>query len=46
MTDELINLALIRSKLITDQLLKINKNIKKLANSVKVSLATACLTLL
>ena len=39
MTEELINLALIRSKFIKDQLHETNKNIKKLANTIKISLA-------
>ena len=34
-TDKLINLALIRSKFIKDQLIKINKNIEKLVNTEK-----------
>ena len=34
-TEKLINLALIRSKFIKDQLIKINKNIEKLVNTEK-----------
>ena len=46
MTDKLINLALIRNKFIKDQLIEINKNIEKLANTENISLAIVCLTLL
>ena len=34
-TDKLINLALIQSKFIKNQLLEINKNIKRLVNTIK-----------
>ena len=45
-TDELKNLILIRRKYIKEKLLEINRNIKKLVNAVKISLAMVCLTLL
>ena len=46
LTDKLTNLSLIASRFIKDQLLEINKNIKKLVNTVKQYLARVCLNLL
>ena len=42
----LINLALIQSKFVKDQVLEINKNIKKLVNTVKISLDIVSFTML
>ena len=44
--DNLKSLILIRRKCIKDKLLEINRNFKKLVNTVKISLAMVCLTLL
>ena len=43
--EKLINLALIGSKFMKEQLIEINKNIEKLANTKKISSAIICLTL-
>ena len=45
MNGKLINLALLRSKFMKDQLLEINKNINKLVKTVKISLAIICFIL-
>ena len=41
-----MNLALIQSKFMKDQLLEINKNIERFLNTLKIYLAIVCLTLL
>ena len=46
MTNRLINLAVISDKFIRDKLLEINKNIKKVINTVKISLVIVSLTFL
>lgn len=44
--NKLINFALVRRKFIKDELLEINRNIKKPVNTVKFTLAMVYLTLI